>query len=110
MGVTGSLMASRTADEGSFSCLVEEKGKQLQHALVAALGPEIGSEATSEALVYGWEHRGRVGVMDNPVGYLPPGLSAPRVTFRNTGPHDGYVCSPSGPQSRVRADPPSASS
>jgi RNA polymerase sigma factor (sigma-70 family) len=57
------------AGEG-FSEFVEEHGCALQHALVAALGPDAGTEATSEALVYGWEHWNRVGGMDNPVGFL----------------------------------------
>lgn len=63
------MAARNTADE-AFSQLVEQQGRQLQHALVAALGPEVGPEAASEALAYGWEHWGRVGGMDNPMGYL----------------------------------------
>ena len=58
------------SDGERFSRLVEQRGRQLQHALVAALGPEIGAEATSEALAWGWEHRARLGRMDNPAGYL----------------------------------------
>jgi DNA-directed RNA polymerase specialized sigma24 family protein len=54
----------------SFSKLVDERGASLQHALVAALGPEVGSEAVGEAFAYGWEHWDRVGGMDNPMGYL----------------------------------------
>ena len=63
-------MASVEAAGEKFSRLVEQRGGHLQHALVAALGPEVGTEATLEALAYGWEHRDRVGGMDNPVGYL----------------------------------------
>ncbi|MCB2224155.1 MAG: sigma-70 family RNA polymerase sigma factor [Actinobacteria bacterium] len=63
-------MASVEAAGETFSRLVEERGRRLQHALVAALGPELGVEAASEALAYGWEHRDRVGAMDNPMGYL----------------------------------------
>ena len=63
-------MATVEAAGKRFSRLVEQRGRQLQHALVAALGPEIGAEATSEALAYGWEHWDRLDGMDNPMGYL----------------------------------------
>lgn len=63
-------MAPVEAAEERFSRLVAQRGRQLQHALIAALGPDVGTEATSEALAYGWEHRDRVGGMDNPMGYL----------------------------------------
>ena len=66
----GRLMAPVEADSESYSQLVEQRGRQLQHALVAALGPEMGVEATSEALAYGWEHWDRLEGMDNPAGYL----------------------------------------
>jgi RNA polymerase sigma factor (sigma-70 family) len=70
LGVTGSVMASESIAGRGFSEFVEKHGRVLQHALVAALGPDAGAEATSEALVYGWEHWSRVGGMDNPVGFL----------------------------------------
>lgn len=63
-------MGSESIAAKDFSEFVETHGRELQHALVAALGPEVGAEATSEALVYGWEHWSRVGGMDNPVGFL----------------------------------------
>jgi RNA polymerase sigma factor (sigma-70 family) len=63
-------MASESIAGRKFSEFVERHGRGLQHALVAALGPDVGAEATSEALVYGWEHWGRVSSMDNPVGFL----------------------------------------
>ncbi len=37
---------------------------------MAALGPELGSDAASEALAYAWEHWDRVGAMENPAGYV----------------------------------------
>lgn len=43
---------------------------KLRHALVAALGQQLGVEATSIALAWGWEHRDRLRDMENPVGYL----------------------------------------
>ena len=54
----------------TFSAFVEQVGPGLKHALVAALGPQIGREAAAEALAYGWEHWERVGGMDNAGGYL----------------------------------------
>ena len=51
-------MASTGATADQFSQLVREQGQQLQHALVAALGPEVGWEATSEALTSGNANRG----------------------------------------------------
>lgn len=63
-------MASESIADKDFSEFVEAHGRALQHALVAALGPEVGSEAASEALAYGWEHWNRVAAMDNPAGFL----------------------------------------
>ncbi len=68
--MTGSVITSDRPTRESFSKLIDDCGARLQHALVAALGPEFGPEATSEALAYGWEHWDRVGGMDNPIGYL----------------------------------------
>jgi len=68
--MTGSVITSDRPTRESFSKLVDECGARLQHALVAALGPEVGPEAASEALAYGWEHWNRVGGMENPIGYL----------------------------------------
>ncbi|MGI9648482.1 MAG: RNA polymerase sigma factor [Acidimicrobiia bacterium] len=54
----------------SFEAFVRETGPRLRLALISAYGPEVGSEATAEALAYGWEHWGRLRVMENPAGYL----------------------------------------
>lgn len=43
---------------------------RLERALVAALGVEVGVEAASDCLTYGWEHWERVAAMKNPAGYL----------------------------------------
>ncbi len=42
----------------------------LRRALVGGFGPDVGREATSEALTYGWTNWGRVAGLDNPTGYL----------------------------------------
>jgi RNA polymerase sigma factor (sigma-70 family) len=51
----------------SFVITVEPR---LRRALVAALGPELGREATAEALAYAWEHRTKVLSHPNPLAYL----------------------------------------
>ena len=56
--------------DGAFETFVDDAGPRLRHAFVARYGPEIGAEATQEALAYGWEHWDRVSRMDNPAGWL----------------------------------------
>ncbi|MCB1247467.1 MAG: hypothetical protein KDB69_09380, partial [Acidimicrobiia bacterium] len=53
-----------------YAAFVREGGARLRRAFIAAYGPEVGAEATSDALAYGWEHWARVSRMDNPAGYL----------------------------------------
>jgi DNA-directed RNA polymerase specialized sigma24 family protein len=53
-----------------FIAFVEVSGPRLQSALMAALGPDAGDDAASEALMYGWRNWERAGAMENPVGYL----------------------------------------
>src|SRR3990172_7104264 len=49
---------------------VSQMGTGLQRALVAGFGQDLGQEAMSEALAYGWEHWDRVRWMENKAGYL----------------------------------------
>lgn len=53
-----------------FTALCRDVEPRLRRALVAAYGPELGSEATADALSWAWEHVDRVVAMDNPAGYL----------------------------------------
>jgi RNA polymerase sigma factor (sigma-70 family) len=70
----------------SFDDFVARVGPRLRAGLVAAYGPEVGSEATSEALAYGWEHRVRLEQMENPAGYLyRVGQTAARRSRRPQG-------------------------
>ncbi|GMQ97858.1 MAG: SigE family RNA polymerase sigma factor [Acidimicrobiia bacterium] len=62
------LMEAQLA--ASYSAFVSEGGARLRRAFIAAYGPEVGSEATSDALVYAWEHWDRIVTMENPTGYL----------------------------------------
>jgi RNA polymerase sigma-70 factor (ECF subfamily) len=50
-----------------FARMAEER---LSFAFAATYGPELGVEATAEALAYAWEHWDRVRGMQNPVGFL----------------------------------------
>lgn len=54
----------------SYKEFVTDGGARLRRAFIAAYGPEVGAEATSDALAYAWEHWRRIAVMDNPTGYL----------------------------------------
>lgn len=62
-------MSTVTTDRG-FVEFARRAEPRLNVALTAAYGPDTGHEATAEALEYGWLHWDRVGVMENPVGYL----------------------------------------
>lgn len=53
-----------------FADFVRDTEPRLRRALVATWGPELGREATAEALVYAWSNWDRVSGMDNPGGYL----------------------------------------
>jgi RNA polymerase sigma factor (sigma-70 family) len=54
----------------TYSAFVSDGGARLRRAFIAAYGPDVGAEATSDALAYGWEHWSRISMMDNPAGYL----------------------------------------
>ena len=58
----------RLVDDFTGFCTAHEP--RLRHALIATCGPEIGREATADALEYGWAHWDRISVMDYPVAYL----------------------------------------
>ena len=63
-------MLSDDVRADAFTSFVESTELRLRHALTAAMGPEIGREATADALAYGWEHWDRVSGLENPAGYL----------------------------------------
>ena len=54
----------------SFDGFVRSFEPRLREALSAALGSDLGREATAEALAYAWEQWPRVREMDNPAGYV----------------------------------------
>ena len=70
----------------TFEGFVRVDGVRLRAGLLAAYGPEVGQDAASEALAYGWEHWDRLSTMANPVGYLyRVGQTAARRTRRQHG-------------------------
>jgi DNA-directed RNA polymerase specialized sigma24 family protein len=54
----------------TFTIFVKEVEARLRHALIPSVGLDAATEATAEALAYGWEHWDRLRHMDNPAGYL----------------------------------------
>ena len=53
-----------------FAALCGAVEPRLRRALVAAYGPDLGSEAVADALAWAWENFERVEGMANPAGYL----------------------------------------
>ncbi len=53
-----------------FEQFVEDHGARVRAGLVAAYGPEVGLDAASDAMAYGWEHWDQLSSMGNPAGYL----------------------------------------
>jgi len=54
----------------AFSRFVESTEPRLLRALIASAGPDVGRDATADALLYAWKHWERIRKMDNPAGYL----------------------------------------
>lgn len=59
-----------SSESASFTSFVEEVGRPLRHALIAAYGPQVGPDVTAEAFAYAWENWDRIKEMQNPAGYL----------------------------------------
>lgn len=54
----------------SFEGFLRDVEDRLRYALVAAYGSQRGLEAATDALSYAWENWERIGVMENPAGYV----------------------------------------
>jgi len=63
-------MLEDTTKVDTFTIFVKEVEARLRHALIPSVGLDAATEATAEALAYGWEHWDRLRHMDNPAGYL----------------------------------------
>jgi len=70
IGAKGDELATDSLLGQTYTAFVEDTQPRLRQALVARFGPDEGSEATAEALAYGWEHWERIENMENPAGYL----------------------------------------
>lgn len=57
-------------DEVAFTGFVADAEPRLRRAFTLLRGPEVGGDATAEALAWAWEHWAEVQQMGNPVGYL----------------------------------------
>ena len=58
------------SERQTYADLVRNVEAPLRRAMIATFGVERGTEATAEALAYGWEHWDRLSRMENPTGYL----------------------------------------
>jgi RNA polymerase sigma-70 factor (ECF subfamily) len=63
-------MLEDRAKVDSFTNFVRDVEPRLRHSLIPSVGVDAATEATAEALAYGWEHWDRLRHMDNPAGYL----------------------------------------
>ena len=71
-------------DPDRFRDFAIETERRLSVSFAVAFGPDLGREATAEALAYLWEHRQRVLAMENPIGYLyRVGQTTARRYFRS---------------------------
>lgn len=66
---TNEVLERRSA-ASRFSDFAADAEPRLRHALIATFGLDGATDATAEALAYGWENWSRLSGMDNPVGYL----------------------------------------
>ena len=70
MQTSGEPISVGDSRRESFSRFARDAEPRLRIALAAAVGQDLGADATAEALAYGWEHWERLEAMENPVGYL----------------------------------------
>lgn len=83
--VAETMLRDENSQDQAFTRFVKETEPRLSHALAAAYGPEVGAEATADALLWAWEHWDRVATMKNQAGYLyRVGQSKARRYYRPT--------------------------
>jgi DNA-directed RNA polymerase specialized sigma24 family protein len=58
------------ARDGDIDVLLARVAPGLQRALIASFGPELGGEATVDALAWAWTRRRRTLALSNPGGYM----------------------------------------
>ena len=98
------MRTKQRSREQAFTRFVKEIEARLSYALAAAYGPEVGAEATADALAYAWENWERIEKMSNPGGYLyRVGQSRsrryrrPRVLFPRTTTAEATLIDPALP-------------
>ena len=75
------------AERTDFEAFVREVEPRLRRAFVGCRGTDGATEATAEALAYGWEHWDELRVMENPAGYLLYALDTGRGVVIARGVH-----------------------
>jgi DNA-directed RNA polymerase specialized sigma24 family protein len=81
---------------------------RLRTALVLTYGPDLGREATAEALVWAWEHWSTVAVLEAPVPYLYRGGQSRSRRIRRRPAGSGFVEAASGREPWVEPALPAA--
>lgn len=70
MGVSETESSITGRSMTDFESFVVEAEPRVRRALCVAYGVERGSEASSDAFLYAWEHWSRISMMENPAGYV----------------------------------------
>ena len=70
MQTSGEPISLGDSRREAFSRFARDAEPRLRIALAAAVGQDLGADASAEALAYGWEHWERIEAMENPIGYL----------------------------------------
>jgi len=64
------VLPAASAAAVRFRAFFAHAEPRLRRALVAAYGPDLGTDAAADALAWAWQHFDRVEAMDAPLGYL----------------------------------------
>jgi len=63
-------VSDTTEDQEAFSTFAREVEPRIRRALIAAFGPEVGTDAAAEAMAIAWQRWSTVSTRPNPAGYL----------------------------------------
>lgn len=64
------VLPATSAAASRFRAFFADAEPRLRRALVAAYGPDLGSEAAADALAWAWQNFAKVEAMRSPLGYL----------------------------------------
>ena len=62
------VLPATSAAAGRFRAFFADTEPRLRRALVAAYGPDLGTDAAADALAWAWQHFDKVEAMGSPVG------------------------------------------